>query len=63
MCFDRNKDVKFLECDYLSCVTVCETHFNDFDIQIPIKILSQTKRDPIFFLTELKKKAWFLILS
>ena len=30
MHFDRNingnKDVKFLECDYLSCVTVCETH-------------------------------------
>ena len=32
MCSDRNingnKDVKFLECDYLSCVTVRETHFN-----------------------------------
>ena len=23
-----NKDVKFLECDYLSCVTVSETHFS-----------------------------------
>ena len=33
MCFDRNingnKDVKFLECDYLSCVMVRETHFSD----------------------------------
>ena len=32
MYFDRNingnRDVKFLECDYLSCVTVRETHFN-----------------------------------
>ena len=32
MCFDRNingnKDIKFLECDYLSCVTVRETHFS-----------------------------------
>ena len=32
MCFDRNinenKDVEFLECDYLSCVTVLETHFS-----------------------------------
>ena len=31
LCFDRNinenNDVKFLECDYLSCVTVHETHF------------------------------------
>ena len=23
------KDVKFLKCDYLSCVTVHETHFSD----------------------------------
>ena len=35
---------------------------NYFDTQIPIKILSQTKGDPIFFLSELKKKARFLIL-
>ena len=36
---------------------------NDFDIQIPIKILSQTKRDPNFFLTKLWEQAWFFILS
>ena len=32
MCFDRNingnRDDKILECDYLSCVTVRETHFS-----------------------------------
>ena len=32
MCFDRhingNRDDKFLECDYFSCVAVRETHFS-----------------------------------
>ena len=45
MCFDRNingnKDVKFLECDYLSCVTVRETHFkhnNLYESKYPVKL-------------------------
>ena len=29
--FDRNKDDKDLECDYLSRVTVRETHFSDLN--------------------------------
>ena len=29
---DKNKDVKFLECDYLSCVTVRETHFRIYSL-------------------------------
>ena len=36
-----NKDVKFLEYDYLSCVTLRETHFTPKDAQINFLLKAQ----------------------
>ena len=63
MCFDRNingnKDVKFLECDYLSCVMVCETHFstNSLSAKFP-PILNDLHADEKNQATSQKKFEW-----